>query len=50
MLCLLLVGRIKKRKNKNRKEKWPGAFFPRAGAGHALLAVVYGIFMAIRCN
>jgi hypothetical protein len=45
MLCLLLVGRRKKR-----KEKLPGAFFPGPEAGHTLLAVLGRIFVAVRCN
>jgi hypothetical protein len=44
MHCLLLVGRERKRE----REKQPGGFFPRAG--HALLAVLCGIFVAVRCN
>jgi hypothetical protein len=33
---------------KIKKEKWPGVFFPKAG--HILLAVLHGIFMAVRSN
>jgi uncharacterized 2Fe-2S/4Fe-4S cluster protein (DUF4445 family) len=39
MLCLLLVGIRKKR-----KEKQPGAFFPGMETRHTLLAVPGGIF------
>jgi hypothetical protein len=46
MLCLLLVGRKKERKEKKRNVQ--GAFFPRAG--HTSLAVPQGIFVALRCN
>jgi hypothetical protein len=35
-------------KEKQRKGKWLGGGFPRAG--HALLAVSCGIFMAVRCE
>jgi hypothetical protein len=40
------------KKSKKMKKKREGAwgFFPRAGAGHALVAVQGGIFMVIRCN
>jgi hypothetical protein len=37
-----------KKKEKKRKEKWPGAFFPWPEAGHALLAVPGMIFAALR--
>jgi hypothetical protein len=47
MLCLLLVGGIKKRERKNKRNGW-GPFFPRAG--HDLLAVPCGIFAAVRCS
>jgi hypothetical protein len=43
MLCLLLIGRRKKREA-------AGSFFPRAGAGHSLLDVLGRIFAAVRCN
>jgi hypothetical protein len=46
MLCLLLVGRNKKRKKE--KINGPRAFLPKAG--HVLLAVPCGIFVAVRCN
>jgi hypothetical protein len=46
MLCLLLVGR----RGKKRREKQPGPFFSGLEARHALLAVLGGIFMAVRCN
>jgi hypothetical protein len=46
-LCLLLVGRRIKRKEKREVDR---GFFPRARAGHALLAVLGGIFMPVRCN
>jgi hypothetical protein len=38
------------RKEKKKKEKWPGPFFPGPEARHALLAVLAGIFVAVRCN
>jgi hypothetical protein len=31
-----------------KKEKWQESFFSRAG--HALLAVLHGIFAPVRCN
>jgi hypothetical protein len=46
MLCLLLVGR-----RKERKEKQPGTFFSSGlETGHTLLAVPGKNFMAGRCN
>jgi hypothetical protein len=44
MLCLLLIGRNKKREIKKKKEKMkrPEGFFPMAR--QALLAVPHGIF------
>jgi hypothetical protein len=47
MLCLLLVGR---RKIKKERVKHPGAFFLGLEARHTLLAVLGGIFVAVRCN
>jgi hypothetical protein len=48
MLCLLLVGRRKKRKGKKKKERKKReaarGFFPRAGAGHALLECQAGFW------
>jgi hypothetical protein len=40
----------KKEKKRKKKEKWPGPFFPGPEARHALLAVLAGIFVAVRCN
>jgi hypothetical protein len=46
MLCLLLVERRMKRKEKKKKKRETASgFFPRAGAGHALLAVPGEIFI-----
>jgi hypothetical protein len=45
MLSLLLVERERKRKRK-RKKKWLGGIFPKVE--HALLAVLRGIFVAVR--
>jgi hypothetical protein len=47
ILFLLLVGRKKMLKEKI-KRNGCGALFPRAG--NALLGVLYGIFMAVRCK
>jgi hypothetical protein len=48
-LCyLLLVGRRKKILKK--KENLPGAFFPGLEGRHTLLAVLGGIFTAVRYN
>jgi hypothetical protein len=35
-------------KRKRKREKWPEFFSPRSG--HALLALLCGIFVAVRCN
>jgi hypothetical protein len=35
----------KERKRRRKKEKWPGAFVPRAG--HALLDVLHGILLVV---
>jgi hypothetical protein len=43
MLCLLLLDRKEKE-----KEKQPRGFYPRAG--HALLGGPHGIFMAVKCK
>jgi hypothetical protein len=43
-----LLGESKKKKKKREREKWLGAFFPRAG--HTLLTVPHGIFTAVRSN
>jgi hypothetical protein len=43
MLCLLLVGRKKKKKD---REKWQGLYLRT----RALLAVLGRIFVAVRCN
>jgi hypothetical protein len=52
MLYLLLVGRKKERKEKKKGKGemtgLGGGFFPRAG--HALLALLCGIFVAVRYN
>jgi hypothetical protein len=45
MLCLLLVGR-----RKREREKQLGAFFPGLEARHILLAVPCRIFIDVRCN
>jgi hypothetical protein len=53
MLCLLFVGRKKKRgkkEKKKRKGKQPGAFIPRPEGRHTLLAVLDRIFVAVRYN
>jgi hypothetical protein len=39
---------LSKEKEKKKKVEWSGGFFPRSG--HALLAVLHGIFTAVRCN
>jgi hypothetical protein len=47
VLCLLLIGRITKKKRESEKEKkMARELFPKVG--HALLAVLCGIFMAVR--
>jgi hypothetical protein len=49
---LILIGDLSsaclEKKEKKKREKWPEAFFPRAG--HVLLAVLHGIFAAVRWN
>jgi hypothetical protein len=35
---------------KKKRENWPGGFFPRPEAGHTLLAVPDGIFIALSRN
>jgi hypothetical protein len=47
MFCLLLVGR---RKKKREREKQQRTFFTGPKARHTLLAVLGGIFVAVRCN
>jgi hypothetical protein len=42
------LGEKKKERKRKKKDKWLGGFFTRAG--HALLAVVHGIFPAVRYN
>jgi hypothetical protein len=42
MLCLLLIGR--------KKKKETGGIFFSSRAGHALLALLYGIFAAVKFN
>jgi hypothetical protein len=39
MLCLVLVGRLREKKEKE-IEKWPGGFYPGLEAGHTLLSVL----------
>jgi hypothetical protein len=48
VFCLL--GEEGKRRIKRKKGEVARGFFPRAGARHALLAVLGGIFSAVRCN
>jgi hypothetical protein len=48
--CLSLVGRRVRRKEKERKEKRPEAFFPGDRTGHTLLAVLGRVFVAGKCK
>jgi hypothetical protein len=41
-------GKIKR--DRKRKEKWPGFFSPGLEAGHALMTVPGRILEAVRCN
>jgi hypothetical protein len=48
MLCLLLFERRKR--DQKKREKWPGTFVTGPEVRHALLAVLGGIFAAVRYN
>jgi hypothetical protein len=48
MLCLLIVGRRKKERKKERNSQ--EAVFPGSEAGNALLTVLHRIFVAVRGN
>jgi hypothetical protein len=49
MLCLLLVGRRKENKKKEKRSDW-GVVFSGLEVSHALLAVPSWIFAPVRCN